>query len=344
MDNVQMFNVLRKDMSKDFQDRIPEATKTNLGKIAEAVVNYPTHRNEFIETLTNKVTKTIFFNRVWKNKFKLFHKGDMPFGESIESIYVDLIKAKSFNENFGDNEVESLVKKEKTNVKVEYYSQNYKHKYKTTISKQQLKQAFYSENGLQNLVNIMVSNPTNSAEYDEFLLLKGALANAKYVDVEAVKPVDLQTSKKLTKQIRSYVTKLGFLSEDYNVGKVKTFSNPDDLMLIIDPDTKAELDVELLAQAFNMSKAEMSARIIEIDKFDDDTTVALLVDKEFIQFWTTLVDSGSFANPDGLYYNMFYHRWGIIAQCSFVNCLRFTTSPALEMSEKEVKKEEKKEE
>lgn len=327
--NVDIMNSLRGLANGDFQERVPQATQENITSISDILTQYPSAKNEFINVLTNQVVKTLFFSKVLQNKLKLFHKGFLEVGESVESIFVDIIKAKSFSDNFGadDNQVSSLVSKQGIeNVKVEYYNKEFKHKYKISISDERLKSAFRTKNGLQSLVNQLLQAQLNSAEYDEYLVMKGLIDNAKYKKVKCIMPTDDVTTREFTKVVKTLIGKMGFLRKDFNNQGVMTFSKPNDLVILTTPDVQAQIDVELLSSAFNLSKAEVQSRIVPVDEFKDPNRIALIVDKDFIQFYDKLNESETFRNADGLYTNVFLHKWGLVAQCNFVNAVELTTT------------------
>ena len=103
--NIEYLNAVRALASQVYQDRIPTATKGNLKQVTEAILEFPTNKNEFIDVLTNRVSKTKFANKLYNNPYAMLKKGTLPYGESIEMVFVDLIKAKGFSENFGDSAV-----------------------------------------------------------------------------------------------------------------------------------------------------------------------------------------------------------------------------------------------
>ena len=344
--NIEFLNAVREVATQGYKERIPQATQTNLKQVTQAIMEYPANKNEFVDTLTNKVAQTKFMQKVYKNPYRFFKKGSLPYGESIESIFVDIIKGKSFNENFGDSEVSSLIGAEKvTNVKVEYYSENIRNKYKLTISDMQLRKAFMSSEGLQQLINKMMIAPLNSVEYDEFLVTKKLLGTIKMSEVVISDYDSLTEDKqatKLTKTIKEYVSKMGFLSNKFNSQGVMTFSKPEEMVIFVTPETKANIDVELLSTAFNMEKAEVSGRMIEIDEFlmqvlsatgenesqtvgdtvVDNNTLAIIADENLIQMYDTLNETESFRNADKLITNTFVHRWSIAYGCGFANALK----------------------
>lgn len=342
--NYEIINAIRTSGSAEFNARIPVATKTNLSTVATAILDYPVAKNEFIDTLTNQVAKTIFMSKLYSNPFKFFKKGRLPYGKSIEMIFVDLIKGKSFGENFGSSAVDSLIGHQPVdNVKAEYITENYRNKYKISISDQQLKGALRDENGLSDLVQRLVQAPLNSAEFDEFLMIKNVLARltikeATISGYDAL-TTEEQKGKVLARTVRTYVNKMRFMSDSYNNQGVKTFSKPEDLVVLVTPETKALLDVEVLASAFNIPYTDMESRMIMIDEFTkasatggdleaDTDTLAMLVDTDLIQFWETEDTSESFRNADNLETNLFFHRWGIMAGCSFVNAIKIKKATA----------------
>lgn len=342
MDNIQILNAIRTSASTEYKNRVPQATQTNLTQVATAITEYPVAKNEFVNALTNQVSRTVYFSKFFTNPFKFFKKGTLEYGKTIEGVFIDLIKGKGFGENFGtaNTDVGSLISTEKQdNIKVEYYSENFRNKYKTTISDSQLKGAFRNPNGLSELVQRMIQAPLNSAEFDEFLMLKKVLnqLTLKQHEISGYNELsENEKAKELTKIIKTYIGKFRFLSDSYNNGGVRTFSMPNELVVLVTPETQALIDVELLSSAFNMDKAEIESRLVLIDEFTktgtdevDTDTLCILCDENLIQFYDTENTSESFRNPDRLETNIFYHRWGIMAGCSYVNALRIKKPSAL---------------
>ena len=338
MDNVQFLNAIRGVATAGYKERIPVATQTNLTDIMTTIMTYKETKEEFTETILNKIVKTKVVNKLYNNPLKFFKKQPLPFGKTIESVFVDLIKAKNFNEHFGDgsSEASSLLGKEKPIVKVEYYSENFKHKYKMSISDEQLKSAFMSANGLADMTQGIIRSGTSSAEYDEYLMIRHLLSSLKIKDIE-ISGFDTlaedKQAKNLTKTIQAQVQKFRFMSSEYNNQGVNTHCMPSDCCIITTPDNLANLNVELLATAFNVSYAEMPSRIVVIDRFEkttdegatwieDTDTLCAIADYDLIQFRNTLDTWETFRNPDTLTTNMFHHVWGSACGCGFVNAVK----------------------
>ena len=333
MDNIQFLNAIRAVASAEYKGRIPTATQTNIQNIMTSIMDYSATKEEFTNTILNKIVRTKVLNKAYENSLKFFKKEPLPFGKTIEGVFVDLIKAKNFNENFGtgNNEATSLLAKEKAPVKVEYYSENFKHKYKLSISDEQLKSAFMSADGLSQMTQGLIRSATSSSEYDEYMMIKTLIGASvsKEVEIQGLFKLDENAqAKKITKTVQALVNKFRFMSTEYNKQGVHTHCQPSDCVVITTPDQLANLNVELLATAFNVPYAEMPSRIVVIDSFlkadgtDDTDTVCIVADMDLVQFRNTLDTWETFRNPDGLMTNMFHHVWGSACGCGFVNAVK----------------------
>ena len=344
IDNVTFVKALTTATSQEFKDRIGATTQANIKKIGETITTYPTLKNEFINVLTNQVSKQLFFNKVWENPYKMFNRGQLPYGKSIESIFIDIVKGKDRTRQTNANNLASdLLSRQTPNVKVEYYTENFQHQYPTTLSDEELKGAFRNQNGLSEMTARILQAPLTGAEFDQFLMIKHALANLKTAQVKIGKTAynGLTAKEKanlITTTVKAYVKKLKFLSNNYNAQGVMTFSRPTDLYLFVPADISAFLDVEQLATAFNISKVELPTRVLDIDNFqkvntgndasanpyvEDTDALFYLIDKDAIQLYETLNESESFRNPQAKYTNIWFDRWGIMASCHFANAIKF---------------------
>lgn len=341
LDNVTFTKALVSATSQEFKDRIGDVTKENMHNIADIITEYPTAKNEFVTVLTNQVAKQRFFSKAYQNPYAMFKKGMLPYGKSIESIFVDIVKGKDrTRQTVATNLASDLLSREVPNVKVEYYSENKQMQYQATISDEELKGAFRAENGLSEMTSRILQAPLNSAEYDDFLIVKHALAHLKGAEV-AIGKTEYDTltlqqkAQSIVTAIKSYILKMGFLSNAYNGQGVMTFSKPQDLVAFVPTDLLAVMDVQLLAQAFNVSYDQINLHVLPIDNFvscagsgeetyaEDTATQCIICDKEAIQIYETLNSSETFRNPQAMYTNVWFNRWGIVASCNFANCIKF---------------------
>lgn len=344
MDNIGILNYVRQNANSAYSERIPKATQTNLSDIANTILTHKETKEEFTGVLLNKIVKTVVSNKLYSNPLKFLKKSPIPFGKTIENVFVDLIKSKNFDEHFGEgnNEASSLISKEKPNVKTEYYSVNYKNKYKISVSDEQLKEAFMDMQGLHTLTQSLIRSAISSAEYDEYLITRQLINKVSMKDVEIQgfdSLTEQQQAKKLTKVVKTMIEKFRFMSSDYNAQGVNTHCLPSEVVIFVTPETSANIDVELLASQFNLSKTELPSRLVTIDRFEkeglenvdgtevkkmveDEDTLAVVCDYDTIQLRNSLDTWETFRNSDQLTTNMFHHVWGSACGCGFTNAIR----------------------
>ena len=377
--NAEILNTIRANASSEYQERVPEALGVG-GNVSTVFNQYPTMKNEFLTALTNKIARTLFYSKVFDNPLKALHKGMLPYGYSLEQIFVNMAESKGFWEHWdaSGDEVKDLVGKKKPDIKLLYIERNFAYKYKTTISDQQLRTAFHDQNGLSRLVEQVVSSVYSKAYFDEFNDMKRVLnahAQAKYLGYDSttgnITEKDLSNTvlpsgknaavmvlgeyatyeakgKAISKAIRTMAGKMAFPTDKFNSAGVKQWSERNQLIYITTPEEQAELDVEVLANAFHMDKADVNVRVIVVDELpslfsiesakatkqaDYGTVLScalsatrdnrtckcrgILMDSDFIQAYDTLIESRTFDNGEGLYTNYFFHKQGIMSTCYF---------------------------
>ena len=107
------------------------------------------------------------------------------------------------------------------------------------------------------------------------------------------------------------------------------------MVLVIGSEYATDIDINLLATAFNLDKAEISTRIIVVDELpvlgEEDSLVkpiCVLMDIDYFVDYTTLYEVRQFENANTLSTNLFYHVWGIMAQNDFTNAIQFVEAEA----------------
>lgn len=341
--NVEFLNSIREVQTQEYRNVIPQVkSNDDCLQVLATFAEYPTAKNAFISTLTNRVGKSMFFDKVFKNPYKMLHRGMLEYGKSIEQLFTEMAEKKGFNEHFTGSTTEEgdLIKAVKPSVKVDYITQNFEYKFKTSISDQQLRGAFQNPYGLQSMLQHAVDSLASSVDYAEYVDMKGlidnllgdyALAN-KYIPITGATSKANLDIKKLAKEVRAGVEVLGFPSTSFNLAGVLNWSKKEDLVIFTTPTIKAELDVELLATAFNMDKADFNLRVITVKDMPKvtcgdgkkRTPLIFLADKELIQVYDTINTTSTFYNPERLTTNYFAHKHGIMAGCKFAQGFIYT--------------------
>jgi hypothetical protein len=203
--------------------------------------------------------------------------------------------------------------------------------YTQSISDEQLSLAFTSAQAFDNFLSSIINAIYNSAEVDEYeymkLVVDNYYAKGFFKVVPISNPVDATSATAFVKAMRSIARKMTLPngSRDFNSLAVRQRSTMDDLHLLIDADTEAEIDVDVLAKAFNMSKTDFLGNVTVIDGFASTGLKAVLVDKDFFMVYDKIQKLETVRNPKGLYFNYFYHVWQIMSASRFANAVAFVT-------------------
>ena len=323
--SVSVLNNIRANASADYQARIPEATQQNIVSIGNALEVYGLLYNEFFPALFNKIGKTMIESKLFKNKLARFKSGTIFTQQDVEEMFIEMSKAEGKYDDKGPN---PLGRRNPPNVKVVYHRQNRQDYYAITIGDLDVVRVFRSEASLDTFITGLFNSVYSGAEYDEYLAMKNLLATYKgYVDygVEAITGED--TAKKFVKTVRKASQDMTFASTALNKAGVMTWTPVEKQVLFLNKDVLAEVDVEVLAKAFNMGKTDIQVEIVTLDDFGSLTdTYGLLVDDKFFRVWDTLSKMEPQRNAQGLFTNYFYHIHQILSLSPFKNAVRFTTA------------------
>lgn len=323
---VDILNAIRNSASDTYRQRIPVATQDNIREIGNAMMTYQATQNEFLNALVNRIARVIITSKSYQNPLRVFKKGMMEYGETIEEIFVNIAKAHPFDPILAEK---TVYKREIPDVSAVFHKLNYKNFYKATISQDQLRQAFLSSEGITDLIAKIVDSMYTGSEFDEFLCMKNLIEDAaskgRMYPVVIPEP-SAATAKEIVTAIKGVSNKLEFMSSKYNAMGVANFSKKGSQILILDAAFDAVIDVEVLASAFNMSKAEFMGQRVLIDDFGTLTgCVAALVDREWFMVFDNMLSFTENYNGEGLYWNYFYHVWKTFSTSPFANAVIFTT-------------------
>ena len=350
---IDIMNVIRANASPQYQSLVPEVSVLEdvrqVGKIFEG---YPNFANEFISALVNRIASVRAKSAVFNNPYANLKKGMLTFGEVIEEVFVGIAKAREFNvEKAEAREFKRTI----PDVRTAFHVLNYKVQYPITIQRNELYQAFTSLDGVTDLIARIVDGIYTGANYDEYLLFKYLLIKAIARGKTYPVAVDMSDMKNTAVAFRGMSNKLTFMSNKYNTEGVMTVSPKADQYIFMDANFNAEYDVDVLASAFNMDKADFMGRLILIDDwttFDNErfdvireassqieevTTAeltlmgnvkAVLVDAEWFQVYDNLNEFSEKFVASGLYWNYFYNVWKTVSHSPFSNMITFVDSSA----------------
>ena len=324
-DAVQLMNVIRANASQAYQDRIPESTVDNLREVGSALFNYQPGMNEFLNALVNRIGRVQITNRMYRNPLAPFKEGMLELGETTEEIFVNLIKAQTYDPIRAQS---TLFKRRIPDVRAVFHTMNDKRQYPFTISNDQLRTAFLSYQGIEQLIAKIVDSAYASDNYDEYLIMKKLIAQAGengHLATVALTPITNEaTAKQAVVQMRTMSMRFTFMSDMYNYAGVKTYTDYSDQVIFISPEMEANIGVNVLAYAFNMSEADYLARRVIIDDFGGlENVICVLVDRAWFKVYDNFLSFTEVYNAEGLYWNYFLNHWETFSYSPFTNALAF---------------------
>lgn len=285
---VTALNKMR-EMSVDsgdiFHQYFPIVTSsTNIGEWGAPIFgsNYQAVQESFFGLL-KQIAYVATVTRLFDNPLSQLEGENIPLGWAGEETYINPVQGRSFDVN----DFAGILQKYEADVKVQYLTVNMDLQYPVTLTRDKIRQAFTSWRDLEEFINGIVNALYNGAYIGMFNYTKALVSaaykenKAQYIKVSAV--TNEATGKALIKKLREMYTLFQLPSATYNswakvggAGKpVTTWCAPEDIMLLIRADVMATIDVDVLAAAFNMDKAEFIGRVITVDNFDvyaDDGT------------------------------------------------------------------------
>lgn len=351
---IDILNVIRQNASYDYQQNVPEVTTANdIPKVGEIIYGTPAFANQFINALVNRIAIVRVQSATFNNPYSILKKGYLEYGETVEDIFVSIAKAVDFSPEKADKRE---FKRTIPDVRSAFHVMNWRVMYPVTIQDEDLRQAFLSMEGVQNLIAKIVDSVYTAAEYDEFLLFKYLLIKA--ISHGKMYPTSIGAGTNLNEsavQFRGTSNVLPFMSSEYNESAVKTNTPKERQVIFMDAMFNAQFDVNVLASAFNMDKADFMGRLFLIDNwtsFDNERFDIIRANSDGIEEVTpeelallsnvkaVIMDDNWFQVYDnnnkfteqyvasGLYWNYFYHTWKTVSNSPFANAIVFVTSNA----------------
>ena len=335
MDAIEVLNTIRDNASQAYQDRVPEATRNNIAEVGEAItdLNNAVVYNEFISTLANMIFAPVLIKKSWENPLGKFKKGKKTFGDTVEEVYNNFIKAQTFDQTGA-----GLLTRNLPDTKVVFHRMNRQDSYVLSDSPEALSKAFKSYEGVAEYLQNLLTTMRNSAELDEYILMRELFAEAYNNNaMKIVAVADPQASeanaKAFIKAVKTVSGDMVFANSNNNayltaqstdIKPIVTFSKKDEQVLIVDNPTDVTCNIDVLASAFNKSVVEFNDTQKEvIDAFPIEGMIAVLCDRNFFQVYDDLFTFREFENGLGLYRNHILHIWQTLGYSILCNCVGF---------------------
>ena len=350
---IDILNVIRQNASQEYQSIVPQVTRElDIPKVGEAIFGTPGLSNQFLNALVNRIALVAIKSATFNNPYEPLKKGYLYFGETVEEIFVDLVKPLEYS---AEKAAGREFKRYMPNVRSAFHVMNWRVMYPVTIQEADLKRAFLSIDGVRDLIARIVDAVYTAAKYDEFLLFKYLLIKA--ISNGQLKPVAFDATSETEGAVafRGTSNKMEFLRSDYNAAGVKNNTPKSRQYIFMDADYNASFDVEVLAHAFNMDKANFMGNLMLIDdwtEFDNERfdiirensdgieevtaaelalladVKAVLVDGDWFQVYDNETQFTEKYVASGMYWNYFYHQWKTVSSSPFANAVVFVDDGA----------------
>ena len=361
-DSYAILNTIRNQVGGEFRAATPLVENAD---DARAYGLYVTGsgdaRNAFMSSLVNRIAQVMCLVRSYQNSLKSFKKGLLGPGEMIENVWVGLVTPEGFVQsptNPGD-----VYAVNNPDNQVTFHPVNSKLVYEITTNDAELSMAFTSEGGVYDLVSRIVQRLTDSAEWDEYILMKYVIAKAALENADAVQTVpalSAANSDSIVTAMKSVSNNMRFMATDYNIAGVPTHTPIEDQIFFLTADANATIDVNSLASAYNLTykqfigQQEMinsfsftDAEEARLDAIMQETAdaglipgytpftteekaklasiVGATIDRDFFMIFDKLYQMNSVFDQKHLNTNTFLHAWKVYSYNPFANSVYFST-------------------
>lgn len=290
-----------------------------MGKPSSSKLNT---QNEFLGSLVEKIGRQEYSSRAYMNPLAKFKKGFIENASEIEEIYVARVQGVA-----QDLDGTDTLKRVKPNITTQYHKQNFGKCYTATISDQQVRRAFTTKDGVRKIADEILTQLQTGYEYDEYIQMRDNmvdLIDGTPCKVQISSITDNTTAKAFTKQVKKHVADMKFRSTRYST--VERHCQEKDLVLVLRSGLLAEIDVELLATAFNVSLTDVPTMVVEVDDFTGYPNVqAMLIEKEALMVFDTLYNLEPQRNAKGMFTNHHLNVEKIISTSNMYNVAVYHT-------------------
>ena len=359
-DSYAILNTIRNQVGGEFRAMTPLVEDAeDLQAYGLYVTGSGDARNAFMSSLVNRIAQVMCLVRSYQNSLKGFKKGLLGPGEVVENVWVGLVTPEGFVQsptNPGD-----VYAVNNPDNQVTFHPVNSKLVYEITTNDAELSMAFTSESGVYDLVSRIVTRLTDSAEWDEYILMKYVIAKAALENDDAVLDVPALTaanSDAIVTAMKGVSNNMRFMATDYNIAGVPTHTPVEDQIFFLTADANATIDVNSLASAYNLTYKEFIGQQEMINSFDfTDAETARLntimtetaeqglipgytpftqeqkaklasivgatIDRDFFMIFDKLYQMNSVFDQKHLNTNTFLHAWKVYSYNPFANSVYF---------------------
>lgn len=292
---------------------------------------------EYVPTLSEdldligKIAITVIRDVVTKNHLEAFLKGRIDYGDTVEQAVVKLLESTAYDRD-GEN---ALAPDDTEKLAVRYFNNWSRKKFKTTIRTTEMKKYLTGEISAEDVAEKLVSALAQSDTQELYEGIKSLLAwgssLGSFGDDDAVftylGDVAGDGTKYdyngILKKIKNTVKGMTFVNNSFNKAGIKRATRLEDIIIVMPYSLATDTDVDSLSGFFNLDKAEIKNRIIEVDTNDNKVYI---LDKYAVLVYTRLYQMLTQLNADGAFYNYYLHIDRMFALSPLFDSAFFTYS------------------
>lgn len=337
--NAQLMSALWLNGTNSYQQRIPSPSVASTAQQFNALwepgnMNF---RNEFIDGLINRVGLSYVRNQgTWANPLGPFKKSRVTYGNSVLEAQAKLVAARAYSDSR-----ETLLKVHRPEIAQCVHTVDRFDQYPISINHMELRRAATEEFGLNNFVAAVMDAVTTSEAWDEYSHMLQLISwyedKLGFYKIHGAKPVDEATSKAFLQSVREIAGLLQFPSgkymaqnQDIQESGLTTWARPSELVVLMEPATRAAIDVQALSAAFQLPYSEIEQRIVLVDSLPIPDAYAMITTEDWFQVYDQVYDTGSFYNPETLTTQYYLTVTQIISCSPFVPAIIWTTAEGTE--------------
>ena len=333
---------------------VPEILPTSdIGSFASPILDNPNVMNEFMNVLVQRIVYTQVDIKLFNNPLRVLEGDRIPLGSIGQEIFINPARGRRFNVD----DFAGLLAKYEADVKVQYHHLNSDLQYCVTITRAKLKDAFVSWSTLENFIDGLTQSLYNGAYIDQYNMTKGLVSSAyasNQVRVEVISNPNTEAlAKEFITKARTMFLNMQTPTPNFNAWRqvggygrdILTWSNPEDIVFLVRNDIGAYLDVNVLAQTFNIDRSVLLGNIIYVNDFneydnegnlifDGSNIVGMIADKSWFRIKEQETTMDEFYNANNRTWQYYLNVVRMYSYSLFANAVVFATAlPSVPVTE-----------
>lgn len=318
---------------------------TDIGSFASPILENPNVMNEFMNNLVQRIVYTQVESKLFRNPLRVLEGDRLPIGSIGQEIFINPAKGRKFNVD----DFAGLLARYEADVKVQYHQLNSDLQYPVTITRAKLKDAFVSWSSLEDFISGLTQSLYNGAYIDQYNLTKSLISSAyasnQVVMKQITSPSTADLAKAFITEARTMFLNMQTPTPDFNAWRkvggygrdILTWSNPEDIVFILRNDIAGFIDVNVLADAFNIERTTLLGNIIYVNNFDQyneagekvfdgSAIVGMMADKSWFRIKEQETTMDEFYNANNRTWQYYLNVVRMYSYSLFSNAVCFVTA------------------